>query len=57
VRDRLAASVAFLRNQRDGIDFDPTLNRDVNRTEVDAARVKLRGPPTIAGTFSALLMA
>ncbi len=45
VRDRLYASVAFLHNQRDGIDWDPTLVRDVNRIDVDAGRVKIRWTP------------
>src|SRR6202012_3547986 len=28
------------------IDYDPTLHRDVNRIDVDAARLKLRWTPT-----------
>jgi iron complex outermembrane receptor protein len=46
VKDRLAASVAFLDNRRDGIDYDPTLHRDVNRIDVNSARLKLRWTPT-----------
>ncbi len=46
IRDRLYASVAFIDNRRDGIDYDPTLHRDVNRIDVDAARLKLRWTPT-----------
>ncbi len=46
VKDRLAASVAFSRNRRDGITWDPTLNRDVNRIDVDSGRVKLRWTPS-----------
>lgn len=45
VRDRLAVSVAFLRNRRDGITDDPTLHRDVNRIDLDSARIKLRWTP------------
>ncbi|MEI9939088.1 MAG: TonB-dependent receptor [Pseudomonadota bacterium] len=45
VKDRLAASVAFLRNRRDGITDDPTLHRDVNRIDLDSARIKLRWTP------------
>ncbi len=45
IRDRLAASVAFLRNRRDGITDDPTLHRDVNRIDLDSARIKLRWTP------------
>ena len=45
VRDRLSASVAFLRNRRDGTAYDPTLHRDVNRIDVDSARIKLRWTP------------
>ncbi len=40
IRDRLAASVAFSRNRRDGITWDPTLNTDVNRIDVDSGRVQ-----------------
>ncbi|HYQ40889.1 MAG TPA: TonB-dependent receptor [Polyangiaceae bacterium] len=46
VRDRLSASVAFMRNRRDGTAYDPTLHRDVNRIDLDSARVKLRWTPT-----------
>ena len=46
VERRLSASIAYLRHRRDGITFDPTLNRDVNRIDLDAARVKLRWSPT-----------
>lgn len=46
VRDRLSASVAFLRNRRDGTAWDPTQNRDVNRIDVDSARIKLRWTPS-----------
>jgi iron complex outermembrane recepter protein len=59
VRDRLYASVSFLHDSRDGIDFDPTLNRDVNRIDVDAARVKIRWTPDdrwdVQGTFNGLI--
>jgi iron complex outermembrane receptor protein len=59
VKDRLAASVAFLHNERDGIDFDPVLNRDVNRIAVDAGRVKLRWTPSdqwdVLGTFNGMI--
>jgi iron complex outermembrane receptor protein len=46
LRDRLAASFSFLHSARDGITFDPTLDRDVNRIAVDSARAKLRFTPT-----------
>ena len=46
VRDRLSASVAFLRNRRDGTVWDPTQNRDMNRIDVDSARIKLRWTPS-----------
>jgi iron complex outermembrane receptor protein len=46
VQDKLAVSIAYARNRRDGIDYDPTLSRDVNRIDVDSARVKLRWTPT-----------
>jgi iron complex outermembrane receptor protein len=59
VRDNLYASVSYLHNSRDGIDFDPTLNRDVNRIDVDAARVKLRWTPgdrwDLVGTFNGMV--
>ena len=45
IADRLAASLSFLHNQRDGITFDPTQNRDMNRIDVDAARAKLHFTP------------
>jgi len=45
VKDRLFASVAFMRNRRDGITNDPTLKRDVNRIDLDSARIKLRWTP------------
>ncbi len=46
VKDRLAASVAYSRNRRDGITYDPTLHSDVNRIDVDSGRLKLRWTPT-----------
>jgi iron complex outermembrane receptor protein len=59
VRDRLFASVAFLHNSRDGIDSDPTITRDVNRIDLDAARVKIRWTPDerwdVQGTFNGLI--
>jgi iron complex outermembrane receptor protein len=45
IADRLAASLSFLHNQRDGITFDPTQSRDMNRIDVDAARAKLHFTP------------
>ena len=59
IRDRLYASLAFLHNQRDGIDFDPTLNRDVNRIDVNAARAKIRWTPDsrwdLQGTLNGMI--
>ncbi len=46
VRDKLYASLAYLHARRDGITYDPTLKRDVNRINIDALRVKLRWTPT-----------
>jgi len=46
VKNRLSASVAFLRNRRDGTANDPTLHRDVNRIDLDSARIKLRWTPS-----------
>lgn len=42
----LDASVTYLHKQRDGFTYDPTLKRDVNDIDTDAARVKLRYRPT-----------
>lgn len=59
VRDKLFASLSFLHNRRDGFVWDPTLNRDVNRINVDAARIKLRWTPTekweVQATFNGML--
>jgi len=46
LKNRLAASVAFLRNRRDGTADDPTLHRDVNRIDLDSGRIKLRWTPS-----------
>jgi iron complex outermembrane receptor protein len=46
LKRRLWAGVAFLRNRRDGTAWDPTLRRDVNRIDLDAARLKLRWTPS-----------
>lgn len=59
VRDRLSASVAFLRNRRDGTAYDPTLHRDVNRIDLDSARIKLRWTPSekwdVLTTFNGMI--
>ena len=41
----LDASITYLHKQRDGFTYDPTLKRDVNDVDVDAARLKLRYRP------------
>ncbi|MEY4511470.1 MAG: hypothetical protein RLZZ450_3592 [Pseudomonadota bacterium] len=59
VKDKLFASLSFLHNRRDGFVWDPTLHRDVNRINVDAARIKLRWTPThkwdVLTTFNGML--
>jgi iron complex outermembrane receptor protein len=42
----LDASLTFLHKQRDGFTYDPTIKRDVNDIDTNAARVKLRYRPT-----------
>lgn len=46
IDDQLSASISFLRYRRDGIAWDPTLRRDVNRVDLDAGRAKLRWTPS-----------
>jgi iron complex outermembrane receptor protein len=46
IEKRLFASLSFLEHHRDGTAFDPTLNRDVNRIDVNSLRGKLRWTPT-----------
>jgi len=45
ISDTVSASLSYIRHQRDGVTFDPTLNHDVNRIDVDAYRAKLRWTP------------
>jgi iron complex outermembrane receptor protein len=46
VADKLSGSLSYIHHKRDGVTFDPTLNHDVNRIDVDAFRAKLRWTPT-----------
>ena len=46
VQDKLAGSFSYIHHKRDGVTFDPTLNHDVNRIDLDAFRAKLRWTPT-----------
>lgn len=46
VADKLSGSLSYIHHKRDGAAFDPTLNHDVNRIDLDAFRVKLRWTPT-----------
>ncbi|MBW8860580.1 MAG: TonB-dependent receptor, partial [Caulobacter sp.] len=46
VEGKLAGSLSYINHERDGVTFDPTLNHDVNRIDLDAWRAKLRWTPT-----------
>ncbi|MDB5433003.1 MAG: TonB-dependent receptor [Caulobacter sp.] len=46
VDDKLSGSFSYIHHTRDGVTFDPTLNHDVNRINVDAYRAKLHWTPT-----------
>lgn len=46
VTGKLAGSLSWIHHERDGVTFDPTLNHDVNRIDLDAWRAKLRWTPT-----------
>ncbi|MBO9560447.1 MAG: TonB-dependent receptor [Caulobacter sp.] len=46
VEGKLAGSLSYIHHSRDGVTFDPTLNHDVNRIDLDAYRGKLRWTPT-----------
>ncbi|MFT4253652.1 MAG: TonB-dependent receptor, partial [Caulobacter sp.] len=46
VDDKLSGSLSYIHHKRDGVTFDPTLNHDVNRIDLDAYRAKLRWTPT-----------
>jgi iron complex outermembrane receptor protein len=46
VADKLSGSLSYIHHERDGVTFDPTLNHDVNRIDLDAFRAKLRWTPT-----------
>jgi iron complex outermembrane receptor protein len=46
VAGKLAGSLSYIHHSRDGVTFDPTLNHDVNRIDLDAYRAKLRWTPT-----------
>jgi iron complex outermembrane receptor protein len=46
VADKLSGSLSYIHHERDGVTFDPTLNHDVNRINLDAFRAKLRWTPT-----------
>ncbi|USQ98298.1 TonB-dependent receptor [Caulobacter sp. RL271] len=46
VADKLSGSLSYIHHKRDGTAFDPTLNHDVNRIDLDAFRAKLRWTPT-----------
>jgi hypothetical protein len=58
VEGKLAGSLSYIHHERDGVTFDPTLNHDVNRIDLDAWRAKLRWTPTdrldVLLTFNAL---
>ncbi|MBO9710157.1 MAG: TonB-dependent receptor [Caulobacter sp.] len=45
VKDKLSGSLSYIHHERDGVTFDPTLNHDVNRIDLDAYRAKLRWTP------------
>jgi iron complex outermembrane receptor protein len=45
ISDTLSGSLSYIRHKRDGVTFDPTLNHDVNRVDLDAYRAKLRWTP------------
>ncbi len=55
VRDRLYVSASFMDHRRDGIDYDPTLQQDVNRIGVNQGRVKIRWTPADAWDIQATL--
>ncbi|MET0283116.1 MAG: TonB-dependent receptor [Polyangiales bacterium] len=59
IADKLYASISFLHNRRDGFTYNPTQTRDVNRINVDAARIKLRYTPTrkwdLLATFNGIV--
>ena len=46
VEGKLSGSLSYIHHSRDGVTFDPTLNHDVNRIDLDAYRAKLRWTPT-----------
>jgi iron complex outermembrane receptor protein len=46
IKDQLSGSLSYIHHKRDGVTFDPTLNHDVNRINVDSLRGKLRWTPT-----------
>lgn len=43
--ETLTGSLSYIHRSRDGTAFDPTLNHDVNRINLDALRAKLRWQP------------
>jgi iron complex outermembrane receptor protein len=45
ISETLSASLSYIRHERDGVTFNPTLNHDVNRIDLDAYRAKLRWTP------------
>ncbi|MET0271693.1 MAG: TonB-dependent receptor [Phenylobacterium sp.] len=45
ISETLSGSLSYIHHKRDGVTFDPTLNHDVNRIDVDAYRAKLRWTP------------
>jgi iron complex outermembrane receptor protein len=59
IPSKLYASISFLHNRRDGFTWNPTQTRDMNRINLDAARIKLRWTPTkkwdVLATFTGLL--
>jgi iron complex outermembrane receptor protein len=55
VTDHLYAGLSLLHTRRDGTAFDPTLNRDVNRIDLDALRGKLRWTPNARWDIQATL--
>jgi iron complex outermembrane receptor protein len=46
VEGKLSGSLSYIHHSRDGVTFDPTLNHDINRIDLDAYRGKLRWTPT-----------
>ncbi|WP_337188039.1 TonB-dependent receptor [Phenylobacterium sp.] len=48
ISETLSGSLSYIRHKRDGITFNPTLNHDVNRIDLDSYRAKLRWTPTDA---------